>query len=123
MVAYISWIALEAGSPWWVISLVFASGLWISVRGYRMAVIFSDSSITIRGQLHTRVIPKAQITAIHTRVDGFPAVLWRRPGGRKRWSPMLAFSGNSRELSYFHDRKMLRLEQIRIWYRRNRSKN
>ena len=121
-VIVVSWSAFEAGFAWWLSALVFLVGLWLSVRGYRMAVICDDSSITIRGQLHTRRIATPHITAINTSIDGFPAVLWRRPGGRKRWSPMVAFSGSGRELSYFHVRKIEQLERIRVWYVHDRPR-
>ena len=115
-VIVLSWSTFETGLAWWFSAVIFLVGLWLSVRGYRMAVFCDDSSITIRGQLHTQRIAKQYITAIHTSIDGFPAVLWHRPGGRKRWSPILVFSGSTRELSYFHHHKTEQLERIRVWY-------
>ena len=119
-VVFIGLAAFQYGFEWWLSSSTVLTGAWIAIRGYRMAVTCDGWSITVRGQLHTQKIAKGDISAIHTNIDGLPAILWRRPGGRKRWSPILAFSGSKRDLSHFHERKIEQLERIRRWYKHDR---
>jgi hypothetical protein len=95
-------IAEQVASP--VRHVVFAIfallGLLYSVRGYRMAVFIDNDSVLVRGFSYSRRIPRSAIfemTVLGAPWWAFPLVRlpmlhWRGAGGRKRRTPILAFS-------------------------------
>lgn len=63
------------------------SAVWLVVRGYRMAVIVKSGSVTVRGFLWSRTIPRDAVLDLTV----LPAIRWRDRRGRRRWSPLVMF--------------------------------
>ncbi|MFD8209073.1 hypothetical protein ACFV2S_22090 [Streptomyces sp. NPDC059695] len=83
----------------------------LAVRGYRAGVRCEAERLVVRGFLWSRVIPRAAVTG----VTGFPAVRWTSPGGRRRWTPVAAFTTASGETSGARSRKRENTVRLRRW--------
>ncbi|MGW1531046.1 hypothetical protein [Streptomyces aureus] len=105
--------ALDAGS--WPPRLGAAAAVTgfavLAVRGYRLGVTWDQRRLTVRGHLRTRVIHREQITEI----TDFPAVRWRTPEGRTRWTPLTDLVTASGEFAKTRHRKERSLKKLRGW--------
>ncbi|MFJ7962549.1 hypothetical protein [Streptomyces sp. NPDC096324] len=86
----------------------------LAVRGYRLAVTYDHSRITIRGYMRTRVIDRGAITGI----TDFPAVRWTSGNGRRRWTPLTVFVTSTGESSAARTHKERAIRRLRQWARR-----
>jgi hypothetical protein len=93
---------------------LLALGAVVAGRGLRVGVECSDGVVRVRGLLRTRVVPRARIEA----VTGFPALVWRDPRGRRRWTPMVFLSSSSRSLARYSRHNEAEIQRLRSWVRR-----
>jgi hypothetical protein len=59
---------------------------WLAICAMRQCVILTSSTITVRGWLWSRRVPRDAVTA----VTDWPAIRWSS-GDRDRWTPVHAF--------------------------------
>lgn len=90
--------------------MFFVPGLYLTPRGYRIRVALTSDSVSIRGFLWSRTVPRPSIVGIGTRsLPGYslgriigvslPVLQWRRrSSGRLRSSPMWALASSDTEL-------------------------
>ncbi|MFC9596128.1 hypothetical protein ACFTUC_40840 [Streptomyces sp. NPDC056944] len=83
----------------------------LAVRGYRAGVRCEAGRLVVRGFLWSRAIPRTAVTG----VTGFPAVRWTSPGGRRRWTPVAAFTTVSGETRGVRSRKRDNTARLRRW--------
>ncbi|MEU2236038.1 hypothetical protein [Streptomyces vietnamensis] len=83
----------------------------LAVRGFRAGVRCEGERLVVRGYAWTRVIPRAAVT----EVTDFPAVRWTSPGGRRRWTPVVAFAEVSGELDGARACKRSNTARLRRW--------
>ena len=67
-----------------------AVGLAVAARGWNLAVSIADDSVTVRGLVRSRTIPRRQQLTIGEAWFG-PALIWESDSGRPRHTPVLAF--------------------------------
>ncbi|GAA2804745.1 hypothetical protein [Streptomyces showdoensis] len=101
--------AAESGAGW-ALAAALAS-LVFAVRGWRLGVRCEPGRLVVHGYLRTRRIDRSRITG----VTDFPAVRWTAPGGRERWTPVLAFLGTSEETAGTRRRKRENVARLRRW--------
>ncbi|GAA1104233.1 MULTISPECIES: hypothetical protein [Kitasatospora] len=94
-----------------VAGVVVVGGAVLGVRGYRLGVTCRGGHLTVRGYLWTRVIPRQYVVGI----TGFPAVRWRPPAGRMRWTPISAFVASRGETSGAAAAKADAVARLRRW--------
>jgi hypothetical protein len=93
--------------------VVIPFGIVLALRGYRMGAETRAGSLTIRGLLRTRAIPRDAITEI----SDFPAIVWTDLVGQRRWSPVLAFHTPQGALSGIAEHHAACVERLRKWAR------
>ena len=106
----------ETWPPVWAVAVLVLGGLAVAplaVRGYRMGVVCSHQHVTVRGLFRTRHVPVASIV----EVSDVPALVWRRPGGRKRWTPIVGFMQGGGMLRPFRDHHEACTHQLQRWVR------
>ena len=103
----------------WILFIAVIAGMTLMIRGYRMGVFCNESAVVVYGLLSTRTIAKTAITSGDTDVDGFPSLRWRTAGDRRRWTPIIAFWGITREFYFIRLIKIRRLEELRGWLERS----
>lgn len=112
-----TWISdwpVEAGIP--IGGLATVVGVVAMVRGVLYRVVLADDTMTVKGYLWSRKIPKSAIRSV-TR---FPAVRWRDETGRMRWSPLVGFmQGNT--LPFVERRSEGGEAELRRWLRKGHS--
>ena len=68
--------------------LVAIPGLVLAVRGYRASAEARQGELVVHGYLRSRAIPRSAIV----EVTDSSSVIWTDAGGRKRRTPIMAFS-------------------------------
>jgi hypothetical protein len=86
-------LASHAGVRAAVVAVVVV-GAWLAVRGYRIAVVVDSRSVTVRGLLWSRRVPRDAVLEV-TRLAG---LRWRDGRGRRRWTPLVMFMESSGRL-------------------------
>lgn len=83
----------------------------LSVRGYRLGVTCERGTLSIRGNLRTRVIARECVT----QITDFPAVRWTARNGGRRWTPITAFMTSPSEASATRLHKAHATRELRRW--------
>ncbi|HEX5994589.1 MAG TPA: hypothetical protein VFY84_05550 [Jiangellales bacterium] len=83
-----TWLDPEIVQQHLIAVLAVLTGVVLAVRGYRLGIECTGEQATVHGYLRTRTVPRSSVI----QVTSFPALRWRRPGGRIRWTPVLAFA-------------------------------
>jgi hypothetical protein len=88
------WAAFQAPSSGYTVAMLLLDAGWVAavVRIARLGVVLRDDSLTIRGLLASRTIPRAAISNV--RRDGPVSIEWRDEAGVPRESVLYAFSSN-----------------------------
>jgi hypothetical protein len=92
-------------------ALLVCLGLVIVIRSALIGVDCRDGQVRVRGLLLTRVVPRASVY----EVTGFPALLWRDSGGRRRWTPVVFLMDSPRALPRFRQENFSNLVRLRRW--------
>ncbi|KQX53230.1 MULTISPECIES: hypothetical protein [unclassified Streptomyces] len=83
----------------------------VAVRGFRAGVRCEAGRLVVRGFVWTRSIPRSSVT----EVTPFPAVRWTTPGGRRRWTPLWAFTEPTEGTRGAQSRKRTNTTRLRRW--------
>jgi hypothetical protein len=73
------------------VAAVAAVGVWLLVRGLRIAVLLTDQHVTVRGWLRSRQIPRTSLRAVTGYPPRLPAITWIDRNGRTRATPLVMF--------------------------------
>lgn len=106
----------EPGPPVWAAAVLVVGGLVfapLAVRGYRMGVTCSHRHVTVRGLFRTRHVPVPSIL----EVTDFPALVWRLPGERRRWTPITVFMQGAGGLRPIRDHHEACTRTLERWVR------
>ena len=112
-------VAALSGPDWCAVVTTVAVGSALAVRGYRMGVVCTTTTVIVQGFFRTRTIPRSAIVD----VTDFPSARWRDGNGRIRRSPAAAFAtlGNTRLADVEdHRRECVRLLRKTLRGRRRR---
>jgi hypothetical protein len=93
-----------------VMVAVMAVGVWLSVRGSRMAVVVDPESVIVRGLLWSRHIRRDAVVEV-TRLAG---LRWRDGQGRRRWTPLVIFLESSGSIETSRRYNQARLRELSV---------
>ncbi|MFD0475217.1 hypothetical protein ACFQ0B_48440 [Nonomuraea thailandensis] len=93
--------------------------LTLVVRGFRLGVVCRPATVTVRGYLRSRTIPIKDV------ID-FPEVLllsirWRDRKGRRRKTPIVAFSTLGSELAFVSREAARCAKELKRWVHRHQG--
>ena len=71
------------------VTAVAAVGVWLLVRGLRIAVLVIDQHMTVRGSLRSRPVPRTSLRAVADNPPQLPAITWIDQNGRTRATPLV----------------------------------
>jgi hypothetical protein len=74
------------------VTALTAGGVWLLVRGLRIAVLVTDQQVTVRGWLRSRPIPRTSLRAVTGNPPRLPAITWINQNGRTRATPLVMFA-------------------------------
>jgi hypothetical protein len=77
---------------------VTAVGVVLAVRGFRTGARLNRTSVTVRGYLWSRTIPRRAITELTT----LPALRWTSRSGASRWTPLFIVYDLGRALAFIN---------------------
>ncbi|MEU0094602.1 hypothetical protein [Kribbella sp. NPDC006257] len=99
-----------------------AGAAYLGLLGWRLGVVCEEAALEVHGLFRRRRIPREEIIAI----TDFPAVRWKAPGGRVRWSPIFAFANPGRVVPFVERHNEAAVAIMQDWQtdaRRERPKN
>jgi hypothetical protein len=93
--------------------LLGVPGLLLAVRGYRLSAETRKGELVVHGYLHSRAIPRTSIV----EVTDSSTVIWTDGKGRKRRTPILAFSTQPGMLTSVAEHHAECRRRLRRWAR------
>ena len=93
--------------------LLGVPGLVLTVRGYRLSAETRPGELVVHGYLRSRAIPRTAIV----EVTDSSAVVWTDGNGRRRQTPILAFSTQPGMLPSVAEHHAERRRRLQRWAR------
>jgi hypothetical protein len=106
--------------PWLPVPLASVGillGLYLAVRGYRVAVICDQHGITVRGYLWTRTVLRDQVTEVSDGTE-LPVLHWQDEHGRRRRTPIACLWTSDNGFRRYSDHSRRDLKRLRRWIHR-----
>jgi hypothetical protein len=91
--------------------------LVLAVRGFRLGVMCGPVTVTVRGYWRSRTIPIADVLDLHEPL--LLSIRWRDRRGRRRKTPVLAFSTPRKTFPFVAQHAESSVEQLQHWINRH----
>ncbi|MFI6387036.1 hypothetical protein [Nonomuraea sp. NPDC050540] len=92
---------------------------YLAVRGYRMAILCTPASVTVRGWLRNRTIPIQDVADTGGLLSG--RLLWLDATGRLRHTPTIAFATLVRAPSSIKEHNVQAEQRLQDWVARHQT--